>query len=196
MSWESTTFVGILSNEAKDVAWKRVCDATSWKRPAGPFVCCYAMEGTCRYGSKCHYAHDVNLLPVLGCQYGMQCIRPKCAAALFNSSWAPESRKSDTLDHGQNEPSNLNGTCNYMQSVGLSCDDKDPIWEELAVALGFVWPQECIGDGDLSEATRQRLSAAGRYTLVDDEMVDEWLCIPGELVADYLESHVMQDCRC
>lgn len=72
-----------------------------------------------------------------------------------------------------------------LECHGPGYDDSDPLWDELATALRDEG--EDVGDGDLPNRSRQRLARAGQYRMVDSDMADEWVCVPGAALLARLE---------
>jgi hypothetical protein len=74
----------------------------------------------------------------------------------------------------------------YAECRGMAFDGTDPLWEELCSTL--LKPEEDIGDGDLTSAARERLTADGVYRLLDADSSDEWLCLPSIPLQQSLEA--------
>lgn len=193
--WTSTTRVTWLNADARDEVWRSVCTGPkkrkwAWK-PKGN-VCCYGLQGLCKYGRSCGCSHDFKLGRDVGCQFGINCTYGHSAIAL-----AREADYSETEDYGsdsipcldkgvlQNARRTRAQEGAYLQCKGLAFDGSDPLWEEVCIAL--LDGNEELGDADLPNSARYRLAADGCYRLVDEETSDEWLCLPGDILQQRLE---------
>lgn len=211
MGWSSATLVVRVPQATRDTVWKQICALTPppscQTSEADRLVCCYALQGTCRFGPTCEYSHDVEKARLVGCQFGPKCkmkhrvvtTAGEAADLAHDLAKASAASKTDTKTEVEEDGDfSINGSAKiseslriedgqtYIECWGPTYDDSDPLWEEVAIALRK--DDEDVGDGDLPTAARIRLANAGHYWVVDDDKADEWISMPAHLLLEHLES--------
>merc|ERR1711879_98629 len=170
------TQVARISAQQCDAMWTKVGNLGNLREVIGPPVCCAFVQGSCTYGSSCRYSHDITRLSKMGCRYGRECAVNHPTAG---QGYVPGNAHEEGFDQGilkdvANAPSD---EVRYLECRGEEYDDSDDLWE--AATRATIEKEECTGASDLPDAARKRLTVAGCYKLMDEDMVDEWLRMPG-----------------
>lgn len=147
----------------------------------------YGPEGGCRF------SHDVTLVWERGCQYGTEC---RCQHPQVGSGVEQDKyRMINGLDQGVMSLARAalaSDNLMYLESSGPDFDDTDPLWDEITATF-----REDADDGacDLTKAVRARFTEAGKYRMVDEEMLDEWICVRGEELSQRLAKAPTEEWR-
>lgn len=183
MVWQSTTQVARVSAQQCDDMWTKVAKLGNLRELLGPPVCCAFVQGACTYGSSCRYVHDISRLRKMGCTYGSQCAvkHPIAGEGYVPGKAHEEGFCQGIMKDVANAPT---GEARYLECRGEEYDDSDDLWD--AATRAAIEKEECTGASDLPDAARKRLTVAGCYKLMDEDMVDEWLRMPGAALLDRL----------
>lgn len=151
-------------------------------------VCCYAIQGNCRFGDTCEYSHDVASAKrgEAHCQFGIKCHLGHYKGDDGLQDAGTTAAVSQSI--GQScftQPMRCGGD-HYLECIGFQFDDTDLLWDELSRAL--LEAGEDVGDSDLPMAARQRLAEAGSYVQLDENSSDEWLFVGGASLLSRLEA--------